>query len=182
MLVHNEFVDVSGELPAKEFARRLIEAVGTRGFIVVYSSFEQGRIEGLRKLVPEYAGDLHDLAHRLVDLLPLVRRAYYHPALKGSYSLKQLAPTACPELTYSDLHQVADGNAAQRAWWELASPDTPQGHHRELSDALRRYCRQNTLSLAAVYRAMELGRAVTRAELGERPTQVSSLIFSAARA
>ena len=81
-----------------------------------------------------------------------------------------------------DLREVANGNAAQRAWWEPLSPDTPPGRHRELIDELRRYCRQDTLSLAAVYRAMELGRAVTLEELGERPTQVSSLIFSAARA
>lgn len=59
---------------------------------------------------------------------------------------------------------------------------TPPGRHRELIDELRRYCRQDILSLAAVYRAMELGLAVTLEELGERPTQVSSLIFSAARA
>ncbi|WP_250492913.1 DUF2779 domain-containing protein [Caballeronia sp. GAWG1-1] len=81
ILVHNEFMDVSGNSPAKEFARRLIETVGTKGVIVVYSSFEQGRIADLCKLVPEYGPDLRDIASRLFDLLPVVCRAYYHPGV-----------------------------------------------------------------------------------------------------
>jgi len=181
VLVHNEFMDVSGNSPAKEFARRLIEAVGTKGVIVVYSSFEQGRIEDLCKLVPEYRQELRDIASRLFDLLPVVRRAYYHPTLQGSYSLKRLAPTACPDLNYSDLNPVADGKAAQRAWWELSSLDTPPARHRQLVDDSLRYCHVDSLSLAAVYRAMEHGRAVTLVELGERPTHTSNVIFSATR-
>lgn len=60
---------------------------------------------------------------RLVDLLTYARRGYYHSELRGSWSIKQVLPTVCSDLSYADLHEVVNGQAAQRAWRE-ATPET----------------------------------------------------------
>ncbi|MFM0140370.1 DUF2779 domain-containing protein [Caballeronia grimmiae] len=178
-LVHSEFMDVSGDMPVREFARRLIETVGKFGTVVVYSSFEQRRLDDLCRLVPEYQDELRDMTSRIVDLLQIVRRGYFHPAAGGSYLLNRIAATMCADLDYSTLGEVADGMGAHGAWWHATSPGTPSARRREIIDNMLMYNKHNTLSLAAVYRSMELMRPVVRDELGENPTQVSTVIFSA---
>jgi hypothetical protein len=38
---------------------------------------------------------------RLLDLLQVVHSGYYHPAMKGSFSIKQVVPTLCSELVHA---------------------------------------------------------------------------------
>jgi Domain of unknown function(DUF2779) len=165
VIAHSEFLDISGGLPAKEFARTLIEAVGTEGPVVVYSVFERSRLEELCALVQEYRQPLSAIMARLLDLLPVVRSGYYHPAMKGSFSVKQVAPTVCPELDYSSLGEVTDGSAVQRAWWEASSSTTDISRRTQLVANMLRYCQHDTLSTLALFRALELGRSVSLDEL-----------------
>jgi hypothetical protein len=41
---------------------------------------------------------LRAIADRLIDLLSITRANYYHPAQKGSWSIKDVLPTIAPEL------------------------------------------------------------------------------------
>ena len=47
---------------------------------------------------PEHAANLQRLIDRLVDLLPLVQESYYHPAMRGSFSIKAVLQTIAPEM------------------------------------------------------------------------------------
>ena len=85
---HLEYLDLSGELPVQRVARDLVAALGNEGAIVSYSGYERRCIQTLAEFVPDCAGALHALEPRLVDLLPIFRRNYYHPAMKGSWSIK----------------------------------------------------------------------------------------------
>ena len=70
---------------------------------------------------------MHALAGRMVDLLPIAQENYYHPAMKGSWSIKAVLPTIAPELNYQGLAEVQDGTMAQSAYLEAISSNTETG-------------------------------------------------------
>ena len=143
-LEHFEHLDLSGELPARALAQRLVAVLGHDGPIVTYSDYERQCLQTLAQLVPMLADALHALEPRLVDLLPILRNNYYHPAMRGSWSIKAVLPTVVPELRYENLGEVRAGDAAQRAYQEAIHPATTLLRRHDLEQALRRYCRFDT--------------------------------------
>ena len=147
-LSHTEFLDLSGEDPTRAFAQSLIESLGTKGPIYVYNQGFEGRI--IRELAtryPDLAEPLSALLARMIDLLPLTRAHYYHPAMKGSWSIKAVLPTIAPDLDYAELVEVQDGGGAQEAYREAIDPTTPPERRKVLDEALRRYCGRDTEAL-----------------------------------
>ncbi|HEY7379257.1 MAG TPA: DUF2779 domain-containing protein [Steroidobacteraceae bacterium] len=144
VIEHLEFLDVTGEFPVVALAQRLIAALGSSGAIVSYSSYEYGCIERLAALVPSLALPLQALLPRIVDLLPLFRREYYHPAMQGSWSLKALLPAVVPGLRYERLGEVTDGESAQRAYLEATDPSTSMLRKAQIVRSLLDYCRFDT--------------------------------------
>jgi hypothetical protein len=141
---HLEFLDVSGAFPAPALARSLIAALGGAGAILTFSEYERHRIEQLALFEPAVAAPLLALIPRLVDLLPIFRHGFYHPAMKGSWSLKALLPTVIPGLRYERLGEVADGEAAQRAYVEAIDGATSPLRKAQLARSLLDYCRFDT--------------------------------------
>ncbi len=99
--------------------------MGDEGPVFVYSGFEKGVLAGLAARFSSLGAPLAAIASRLVDLLPVTRAAWYHPAMKGSWSIKEVLPTVAPELDYADLGEVHDGTAAQVAFAEAVHPRPP---------------------------------------------------------
>jgi hypothetical protein len=58
------------------------------------------------------------LNDRVVDLLPIARKYYYHPSQQGSWSIKYVLPSIVPELNYFDLDGVQNGGMAMTAFIE----------------------------------------------------------------
>jgi hypothetical protein len=156
-LVHREFLDVSGEAPMRAFAESLIAAAGSEGPIIVYSGFEGRILRELSTRYPDLATPLAAINARLFDLLSVTREHYYHPDMKGSWSIKGILPTISPELDYANLGEVSDGGSAQSAYVEVLSPDTPISRRVHLIAALRAYCQRDTLALVHVARFFESG-------------------------
>ena len=154
-LQHAEFLDSSGEAPMHACAEALIDALGSGGPIFTYSRYERTVIHQLAARFPELAEQLHGLTERLFDLLPLIKAHYYHPAMKGSYSLKAVLPTVAPELGYDGLGDVQDGIGAQLAYESLIDANTPAQQRRSLSNQLREYCRLDTLAMVRLVRFFE---------------------------
>jgi predicted RecB family nuclease len=146
-LCHLEFLDASGEPPMRRCAEALIEALGTRGPILVYTSYESRMIAGLAERYPDLRDPLNAIRDRLVDLHPVTRANYYHPDMLGSWSLKAVTPTVAPELRYEDLDEVQDGNAAQAAYLESIDPATSSDRRETLHRSMLAYCQQDTLAL-----------------------------------
>jgi hypothetical protein len=151
-LEHREFLDTSGDAPMRSCADTLIAALGAEGPIFVYSGFEQAVLAGLAARFPDLQEPLAAIGGRLVDLLPVTRDAWYHPAMKGSWSIKDVLPTVAPELDYADLGEVHDGTAAQVAFAEAVHPDTTPERADELARGLLAYCAQDTLALVRLRR------------------------------
>ena len=146
-LRHAMFLDTSGHDPRQDCAQSLVAALGSEGPVFVYSEgFEKARIAELAALFPDLAPALDAINHRIVDLLPLARTSYCHPALRGSWSLKAVLPTIAPDLDYNGL-LVGNGGDAQDAYREILHPDTPVARKQALAEGLRDYCTLDTLGL-----------------------------------
>ncbi len=150
-LTHMEYLDVDGtQAPMRRFAESLVEKMGTDGPIFVYSSYEAGIIKGLIEMYPDLASGLEKIIDRLVDLLPLAQKYYYHPAMKGSWSIKAVLPTiaeGAPDLDYKRLDEVQNGMLAQAAYLEIIHPDTSKERRENLSRKLLDYCKLDTLAM-----------------------------------
>lgn len=149
-LTHEEFLETTGNDPRRGFAESLIKAVGADGPIIVYNApFEGSRMKELAEAISDLAPQLLAAADRLFDLLPLARNHYYHPAMKGSWSIKAVLPTIAPELDYSNL-TVSHGGMAQDAYLDLIGSELSDSDKVELRKALLAYCEQDTLAMVKV--------------------------------
>lgn len=120
------------------------------GPIIVYNqSFEKRIIKGLAEAVPDLGERLMALNSRIVDLLPIVKRNYYHPKMKGSWSIKSVLPCLVPKLHYSDLGEVQDGTQAQQAYFDLTRGALTVGEIEALRMDLLDYCRLDTYAMVA---------------------------------
>ena len=143
---HYEFLAIDGGDPRREFISSFCAALGERGTIVVYSSFESQRLSELASWFPEFADRITAIQARLFDLLPVVREHTYHPAYAGSYSIKSVLPALVPEMTYDGM-EVANGQAAGVAWESLVRGGLDRGEYDRIRKALLVYCGLDTLAM-----------------------------------
>ena len=70
--------------PRRACAEALVAALrGVEAILVYNAAFEGGRLLKLAAELPDLAGELHAAADRIFDLLPVVRRTWYHRDLRG---------------------------------------------------------------------------------------------------
>lgn len=149
-LEHREFLDTSGDSPMRAFTVSLIEAVESDGPIIVYGSFESTVIKGLIGFCPDLEAPLNDILDRLVNLLPWLQNHYYHPAMKGSWSIKAVLPTIAPHLDYSQLEDVQNGTLAQLAYLDIINPETDPEVREQKVHNLLKYCELDTQAMVEV--------------------------------
>ena len=146
-ITHEEFLADGDQDPRRLFAQSLIETVGLEGPIFVYNAgFERSRVRELSQKYNDLSQSLDALNERVVDLLPIAREHYYHPDMRGSWSIKAVLPTVAPELAYSDL-EVGDGGMAMNAFAEMMEPGCDKQKNEELRRALLEYCSLDTLAM-----------------------------------
>jgi hypothetical protein len=146
-LAHENFLDVTGKAPMRACADHLIAMLGHDGPILVYTGYEGGVINRLAERYADLAIPLQAIRDRLVDLHPVTKAHYYHPAMHGSWSIKSVLPTIAPDLDYTTLGEVQDGGTAQIAYLEAINPKTPPERHQQLRKDLLDYCNFDTLAL-----------------------------------
>ena len=151
-LEHRSFLDLSGNAPMRAFAESLVEALGRVGPVLTYSSFERTVLAQTGARYPDLARPLTEIINRLVDLHPLTKRTYYHPQMRGSWSIKSVIPTIAPELDYATLGEVQEGGQAQGAYLEAIHPNTPPGRRETLQRDLLAYCERDTLAMVRLAR------------------------------
>lgn len=154
-LDHVEYLDLTGEQPARGVSEALLRAIGPAGPILMYTSYERRCLVELARLCPDLADELYALIARLFDLHPLVKASYCHPAMQGSWSLKAVLPTIAPDMDYGQLEGIQDGTAAQLAWFEAIAPGTTPSRKCELREQMLRYCAHDTLAMVRIARFLE---------------------------
>lgn len=129
-------------------AERLVEATRHAAKVVTYSSFEKTRIRALIIEVPALAPELAELESKLVDLLPVLRDHVYHPAFRGSFSLKYVLPALVPDLSYNDL-VIVDGRLAsvEIARLLFVADRVPPDERDRVRHDLLAYCERDTWAM-----------------------------------
>lgn len=151
---HVDFLDLSGNDPSIPCIERMLKYIDLKdnGPIFVYhATYEKGRLVELAQRHPEYLGAVEHYVSRLVDLLPMVKNSYYHPDMKGSFSIKKVLPTIAPDLDYAQLDDVTDGVAAQNTYVAAALERTltaDEFARAELNSLI--YCQQDTWAMVEV--------------------------------
>lgn len=160
---HAGFLHEGREDPRPAFAASLAEALsGDRGTVFIYSPYEKRVLRETAEAVPEHRKALLAIAERAVDLEPVVRECYYHPAQHGSFSLKAVLPAMVPDLGYGDL-EIASGGVASAAFADLVEGRHPPEEVARVRTALLRYCARDTEALVGIYRCLaDVGSAPRR--------------------
>ena len=150
---HSDYLHESDDDPRPELAARLVEALGSKGSVCTYSSYEQRVLRDLGKALPDRAGELRSIEARLFDLLPVVRNGYYHPEFRGSFSIKSVLPALVPGMGYADL-AIAEGQTAAVRYASALASAAPEDRRRVFKD-LRAYCTRDTLALVELRKSLE---------------------------
>ena len=114
------------------------------GSIIAYNKgFEEGVLRDLTKVFPECSEWVDQVCDRLVDLLvPFRNFDYYHPAQKGSASLKAVLP-AITGRGYEDL-DISDGQLASITFLAAIYGDMPKEEREKVISDLEEYCGRDT--------------------------------------
>jgi hypothetical protein len=153
-VAHAEYLHGSKSDPRLPLAEALADSLAEAGTIVVYSGFEERIIRSLADEFPDLASRLLPHAEeRMVDLLELIRRHFYHPEFRGSFSIKDVLPALVPGIGYEDL-AIREGGQAGAAYVEMIDPDTTPARREEITNALRAYCRRDTEAMVMLFRAL----------------------------
>lgn len=144
---HIEFLSLDGNDPRATCAQALAALPGAGAVIAWNAPFERSCLQQLAAVVPEYVTTLRSLADRLVDLLPIARRHYYHRDMRGRWSIKAVLPTLAPELDYTTLDGTRSGLDAQDAYLEAIEPTTSPERRAKLRQELLDYCQLDTIAM-----------------------------------
>ena len=158
-LEHAAFLSTDGEDPRGACAAALVMLPSEGAVIAWNAAFERTCLLHLAQHAPEHADALQALAARLVDLLPVARRHYYHRDMLGSWSIKAVLPTLAPELDYKTLDGAQSGLEAQELYLEALDPGTSAARHAIIRRALLNYCERDTLALVVLLERLRAPQA-----------------------
>ncbi|HJS67389.1 MAG TPA: DUF2779 domain-containing protein [Nitrospiraceae bacterium] len=150
---HQEFLHNEASEPRRCWAKALIESLGEKGSIVVYSAYEEALIRQLAETFPEFKSAFKAIVKRLWDLLPVIKSHYYHPAFNGSYSIKSVLPAVVPSLGYGDL-TIQEGGQAAAEYYRMVFVETDWVERDSIREALLRYCARDTLAMVELRRVL----------------------------
>jgi len=149
---HLEFLDLSGEDPSERFAQAVVKACGRSGPVYVYNAaFEKTILSSLAKRFPDLSSGINGIIKRVIDLLPVAKRCFYHPSQCGSWSIKKVLPAAVPELSYDNLNGVKDGGMAMEAYSEAVDPKATAERKAKIRRELLDYCRLDTRAMVELW-------------------------------
>ncbi|MFO0857251.1 MAG: DUF2779 domain-containing protein [Phycisphaerales bacterium] len=148
---HREYLaDAKGDR-RRELAERLIADAEGQGSIIAYhAAFEKTVIADLAERFPDLRKPLRGLLDRVFDLERVFTKAYYHPAFRGSSSIKVVLPVLIPSMGYDGL-EIGDGDSAIVAFARMASGMCSAKEEATLRKGLLDYCRQDTLAMVKLH-------------------------------
>ncbi len=152
-LLHQEFLHGDPTEPRRRWAEALIESLGEKGSIVVYSAYEEAMIKQLVEAFPEFRTAFNPILKRLWDLHPIIKDHYYHPSFQGSYSIKAVLPAVVPSMGYEDL-AIKEGGQAASEYYRMVFVETDWIEQSTIKEALLRYCARDTLAMVELRRVL----------------------------
>jgi predicted RecB family nuclease len=148
-LEHREYLCAEDKDPREEFTATLLDALGTRGSIFIYTSYETTILNELVGHLPQCAEPLLAIIDRFKDLHAILRRHYYHPGFMGSFSLKAVLPALIPEMDYKNLN-IQEGTEASLEYLRMIDPSSPEEEKEIIRRSLLEYCAHDTLAMVKI--------------------------------
>lgn len=154
-LQHTEFLAEQGIDPRKSFIETILKHTRTPGTILVYDALmEKNMLNAMKNDFPEHAKEIDERLSRFLDLMiPFQEKLYYHPAMKNSFSIKNVLPALVPELNFQGM-KISSGSIAMIAFEHLQK-ETDMFRILELREQLLEYCKMDTLAMARVFDVIE---------------------------
>ena len=123
------FAETVSPQALEQFALQLLETCSKYEHVLVYDkNLERMVLQSLKGLYPELAEGFTSIEERLLDISDVFKNLhYYHPAFKGSFSLKTLMQVLLPEYSYDG---IVSGLAAMDEYDQFLGEENPI--HREL--------------------------------------------------
>jgi hypothetical protein len=153
-IIHQEFLHAEATEPRKRWAEALIESLGERGTIVVYSSYEEAMMRQVMEVFPEFRPAFSAMIKRLWDLHPIIKAHYYHPLFQGSYSIKSVLPALAPRLGYGDL-LIQEGGQAASEYYRMVFVEDDWVEQSNIREALLNYCARDTMAMVELRRVLK---------------------------
>jgi hypothetical protein len=150
---HSEYLADATKECERELAEALIGALGGKGSIIVYSTYEETRIKALRDAMPDLAVPLQAILDRLLNILPIIQDHIYHPDFRGSFSIKKVLPALVPDLSYSGL-EIADGDAAITKFARMARGQITGVLIETTRQNLLDYCKLDTYAMVRLHETL----------------------------
>ena len=149
---HHEYLAAPSEDPRRMIAERLCELIGESGSVAAYgAAFERMVLRNFAELFADLKPKLELIIANMIDMMPLFEHRYfYDPKMRGSHSLKSVAPALDPLAKYD--MAVKNGMDAINSYLTLS--DAPKAEYAQTESALKEYCRQDTRSLALIYQRL----------------------------
>jgi hypothetical protein len=113
----------------------------------------EDQTHGTRAHFPRLAGPVAGIVKRLSDLLLVVRDRLY---LRVQQFDQERATALCPDVTYGDLDEIADGASASTAFWQMASGRIAEKTSASLRRSLLAYCHRDTWALVRLHQALNM--------------------------
>ena len=151
-LEHFEFLAEVGADPRYELALNLIKFIPQDACVLAYNMSFEKRV--IRRLAANYlliSNELMAIHDNIKDLMaPFASKSYYHPKMRGSYSIKYVLPALVPEFesAYKDLNLIHHGGEAMQAYEAMAY--MPAKERNVYKKALLAYCKLDTLAMVKV--------------------------------
>lgn len=146
---HREYLCNEDKDPREEFARALLETLGNKGSIFIYTTYERGIIIELADYLPKFRQQLNAIPKRFKDLYAIIKRHFYHPKFYGSFSLKAVLPALVPEMSYEGL-AIQEGGQAALEYLKMIDPATGAEEKEKIKNDLVIYCGQDTLAMVKI--------------------------------
>ena len=153
---HKEFIHRDASTPVHIVAEKLKEEIGDRGNVVVWNKgFECTCNKDLALVNPDLSSFLLELNERTYDLMDIFRKMeYLHHDFKAKYSIKNILPVMCPELSYEGM-EVSNGTEAVVEYENLIFGNVPEELKEEKFDALLEYCKLDTWAMVRIFQELQ---------------------------
>jgi hypothetical protein len=146
-LTHKEFLWDNLEDPRLALLETLLDDLGEKGPIAVYTGFEEARLRELANAFPQHRNRVDRVIARIWDMAKIFKDYYADARFLGKYSIKNVLPVMVPELSYKDL-DIQDGGLAMV---EFARMIEARGEEKEkIRAALLKYCERDTEAMVRI--------------------------------
>ena len=152
-LDHVEFLAQSGSDPRDDLVKQLISDIPPDVTVLAFNaSFEKSVLVELSKQFPKYKKHLQNIINNLVDLAePFRKKYYYHPEMKGKFSIKIILPLLVPEMEkeYENL-EIQNGSEAMQSFANLVKINDQNQINRTRKNLIK-YCELDTLAMVKIH-------------------------------